>query len=186
MQDITRLLRSAGLAVKALTNHGSSDIEGKSTSIEQQQSSFTAATSQYFSLLSSIDVRLRRQVYALEEAEIIPADVASKESQGSSNIPAALAALGALSSNLTSSQSSREKAITGGNGLGKLDVGWLNSQNDKVGKEMEAELWAQARELVEAFEKEQQKGSAEEIVDVDMTEATIEHSFLDTADQSGP
>ena len=176
------MLRSAGLAVKALTNPESSDTKVRSTSIEQQKSSFATATSEYFSLLSSIDVRLRRQVYALEEAEIIPADVASKESQGGSNIPAALAALGALSSNATSSQSSKEKVTTGGSGLGQLDVGWLNSQNDKVGKEMEAELWAQAKELVEAFEKEQQKVPTQGILDVDMTEAMIEHGTVGKAD----
>ena len=172
------------MAVRALTSNGSSDIEEESTSIAQQKSSFTAATSQYFSLLSSIDVRLRRQVYALEEAEIIPADVASKESKGGSNLPAALAALGALSSNVTFSQSSREKTVAGGSGLGKLDVGWLNSQNDKVGKEMEAELWAQAKELVQEFEKEQRNRPAEDTVDVEMNEAAIEHRSMDTVDQS--
>ena len=45
----------------------------------------------------------------------------------------------------------RKGAITGG-GLGSLDVGWLNSRNDNVGKEMEAELWEDAQLLVESAE----------------------------------
>lgn len=45
----------------------------------------------------------------------------------------------------------RKGAITGG-ALGSLDVGWLNSRNDNVGKEMEAELWEEAQQLVENAE----------------------------------
>ena len=136
-QDVTKLLHSAGLAIKALTGQTSLDAEEKSTSVELQKSSFTAATSQYFSLLSSIDVRLRRQVYALEEADIIPAEAAFKESQGSQSVSG------------NPSQASKDRTSTLSSGLGNLDIGWLNSRNDKVGKEMEAELWKQARDLVE-------------------------------------
>ena len=106
-------------------------------SAEQQKSSFAAATSQYFSLLSSIDVRLRRQVYALEEADIIPTEAATKENQGSQSVSA------------ISSQVTKDRASTQTSGLGNLDVGWLNSRNDKVGKVMEVELWQQARNLVD-------------------------------------
>ncbi|MCJ1420713.1 hypothetical protein MMC32_007072 [Xylographa parallela] len=136
-RDVTKLLHSAGLTIKALTGQTSLDAEEKPTSVEQQKSSFTAATSQYFSLLSSIDVRLRRQVYALEEADIIPAEAASKESQGSQSVSG------------NPSQASKDRTSTQSSGLGNLDIGWLNSRNDKVGKEMEAELWKQARDLVE-------------------------------------
>lgn len=37
--------------------------------------------------------------------------------------------------------------------MGVLDVGWLNSRNDSVGKEMEAELWKELEGLVEGVEK---------------------------------
>lgn len=37
--------------------------------------------------------------------------------------------------------------------MGVLDVGWLNSRNDSVGKEMEAELWRELEGLVERMEK---------------------------------
>ena len=37
-------------------------------------------------------------------------------------------------------------------GMGNLDIGWLNSRNGLVEKEMEAELWAQAEDLVRSAE----------------------------------
>ena len=52
-----------------------------------------------------------------------------------------------------SKQSGRNKgAITGG-GLGNLDIGWLNSRNDNVGKEKEAELWEEALCTVQKLEE---------------------------------
>ncbi|MCJ1400428.1 hypothetical protein MMC11_003633 [Xylographa trunciseda] len=160
-KDITKLLHSAGLAVKALTGQTSLDAEEKSASVEQQKSSFTAATSQYFSLLSSIDVRLRRQVYALEEAEIIPAEAANKESQGSQSVSGG------------ASQAAKDRASTQSSGLGNLDVAWLNSRNDKVGKEMEAELWEQARELVEEIRTAKFGSTDQTDPDIEMDESGL-------------
>lgn len=77
-------------------------------------------------------MNLRRQIYALEESNIIPSEVAQKDSQG--------------------------KSAPDGSGLGSLDVGWLNSRNDKVGKEMESELWAKARRLVKDVAEKQSEG----------------------------
>jgi hypothetical protein len=134
-QNVVKLLHSAGLAVKALTNQSS---EGPQRGdINSKKEAFSAATSQYFSLLSSVDVNLRRQIYALEEANIIPAEAAPKDtlaSQSSSIIPGA--------------PQPKEKVAPEAGGLGSLDVGWLNSRNDKVGKEMEAELWAQMHSIM--------------------------------------
>ena len=96
---------------------------GDSTSIEQRKEVFTSAASDYFSLLSSVDVNLRRQIYALEEANIIPGE--SQQTEGGSNIV--------------------------GGSMGNLDVGRLNSRTDKVGKEKEAELWAKAQEIAESL-----------------------------------
>ncbi|MCJ1230706.1 hypothetical protein MMC12_007380 [Toensbergia leucococca] len=147
LQDVTNLLRFAGLAIKSLTTETSDSQSHTSSLMEKQKPAFIDATSQYFSLLSSIDVNLRRQIYALEEADIITADVASKDSQ--TNVNSAVAG---------------EKAARIGSGLGNFDVGWLNSRNDKVGKEMEAELWSKAREMVSRLEERRDK----ENEDVDM------------------
>lgn len=162
-QDVTKLLQSAGMAIKALTNQPSTDEGWNESSIEKRKSLFTETTSQYFSLLSTIDVNLRRQIYALEEADIIPAEIAAKESQTSPTVPAALAALSGPR------QNGKEKAPVHASGMGNLDVGWLNSRNDGVGKEMEAELWAKAHDLVEGYAREGVETKTLE-ADVDMVD----------------
>lgn len=92
----------------------------------EARAAFETATSQYFSLLSSVDVNIRRQIWALEEANII-APALEKDKEG---------------------RIGKEKTAADAASLGNLDVGWLNSRNDKVGKEMEAELWEKARLLM--------------------------------------
>ena len=125
-QNIAKLLRSAGEAVQALTLQTDNKSE---LTIEDRKSAFTKATSDYFGALSYVDVNLRRQIYALEEANIIPVDIPKE----------VVAADGA-------------KAVVGSGAMGNLDVGWLNSRNDKVGTDMEAELWTQAKDLLTGFD----------------------------------
>ena len=109
------------------------------------------ATSQYFALLSSLDVRLRRQIYALEEAEILPAEAANRETQVAAITPPSSAAIGDQSTPPMSRQVADSKSVATGGGLGNLDIGWLNSRNDSVGKDMEAKLWDEAKLIVENF-----------------------------------
>ncbi|EER29385.1 hypothetical protein CPC735_070670 [Coccidioides posadasii C735 delta SOWgp] len=125
-RDATKLLRAAGLAVQALTNiplsnGGTKDSHSPSSksALEAHQEAFKAASSQYFALLSSIDVRLRRQVYALEEASIIRPETTTKTAEGSSTAA-----------------------------FNPLETSWLNTRKDSVGKDKEAELWAEAKDLV--------------------------------------
>ena len=118
--------------------------------MEQRKQSFTAATSRYFTLLSSLDVRLRRQIFALEEADILPAESSDKEVQTNFFVTPAIAAIGGPP-NAPPPKATNREVITGG-GLGGLDVGWLNSRNDRVGKGKEAEVWEEARRCVEAIE----------------------------------
>ncbi|KAK1139933.1 hypothetical protein N8T08_011010 [Aspergillus melleus] len=124
-KDVARLIHSAGLAIQALTNARTSD-SSTDNSLQSHQARFKEATSQYFALLSSIDVRLRRQVYALEEASILAPDSASARAGDTTG--AGGAAAGASN---------------------PLDISWLNSRKDTVGKDKEAELWAAARGFVE-------------------------------------
>lgn len=142
--------------MKALTQASHStqaDEATVSSTIEQQKENFRQAASQYFSLLSAVDVRLRRQIYALEEAEIIPAEAPPKEQSSSLSVPSAFAAFGNAPAAPSAKQMVPTKAVGGGGGLGSLDVGWLNSRNDDVGKEMEAELWAEFEHFIEALAK---------------------------------
>ena len=98
-----------------------------------------------------MDVNLRRQIYALEEAEILPAEAVTREpptslavhSTSQANSPGSL---------LSKSIGGNKAAVTGG-GLGNLDVGWLNGRNDNVGKEMKSELWREAENFVHRLEK---------------------------------
>ncbi len=162
MKDVTKLLESAGLAVKALTKSTSSasdDGDSRVQSIQDQKKDFTAATAKYFSLLSSIDVRLRRQIYALEEAEIIPAETASKDTQTTQNESLAFPDFEGAQNMPSTKQTGATRHATKATGQGNLDVGWLNSRNDNVGKEMEAELWAKAKAFVDTLEKRQSKPS---------------------------
>ena len=117
----------------------------------QQEESFIAATSQYFAFLSSVDVNLRRQIYALEEADILPAEVFTKEPPTSLAVPSAAQA---HHSNVSPSRTSGGKkgSVTGG-GLGNLDVGWLNSRNDNVGKDMKSEVWRKTEKTMNELEE---------------------------------
>jgi hypothetical protein len=131
------MLQAAGEAIQALANH-SPEKDGPPRSDEDARAAFTNATSRYFSLLSSVDVNLRRQIWALEEANIVAPGSAEKDNQAG-----------------------KEKMTTDVTILGSLDVGWLNSRNDNVGKEMEAELWEKASSLVALRKQEGMPGQAD-------------------------
>ena len=104
-------------------------------------------TAQYFALLSSIDVRLRRQIYALEEADILSPSFAVEKVE--LLLPGSQGSTSALGSSQGTTGASGGKGV----GMGVLDVGWLNSRNDSVGKEMEAELWKGLEGLLKGVEK---------------------------------
>lgn len=98
-----------------------------------------------------MDVNLRRQIYALEEADILPADQVTKEPPTSLAVPSAAQA-NPPNASLSRTGGENKGVITGG-GLGNLGVGWLNSRNDNVGKEMNAELWGEAERFVSKVEE---------------------------------
>ncbi|EEQ86427.1 uncharacterized protein BDCG_01547 [Blastomyces dermatitidis ER-3] len=144
-KDVTKLLNAAGVAIRSLTTNSSSIALGQQSSdipkidgtLESHQAAFRAASSQYFALLSSIDVHLRRQVYALEEASIIKPESAETAGGGTTTTTIAAAA--------------------SSGGVNPLDSSWLNSRKDTVGKDKEAELWAEASRLAAQLDKD--KGS---------------------------
>ncbi|KAI9849634.1 MAG: hypothetical protein M1837_002759 [Sclerophora amabilis] len=139
--DITRLLRCASNSVKILTNTSSSrSASPSSPSLSARQASFSESTDTYYTLLSSINTRLRRQVLALQEAGIVSAGATSKE----------MATTAANGDKLDPGDKSAERSAE--MGMGSLDIGWLNSRNDSVGNEMDADLWAKARAFLEELE----------------------------------
>jgi len=121
-QSIAQLLQSAGLAVRTLTAIKSSS----GTASANRREDFTSATDTYLKALHSVDSRLKRQIKSLDDAGVIRAEPEPEE-EG-------------------------EKAKPGLEGRSNtVDVGWLNTRSNKVGRDMEAELWAKARVFLEGM-----------------------------------
>ncbi|KAL8892344.1 MAG: hypothetical protein Q9215_000743 [Flavoplaca cf. flavocitrina] len=159
-RDVAELLRSAGMAIKTLTcaEPDADELENsQSNSIEERQQRFTTASSRYFSLLSSIDVRLRRHISALEDAGILPSETIATETQSSRDVSTTNTS---MSNNLVLRPgASARDAITNG-GIGNLDVGWLNSRNNNVERKMEANLWKEAHESIDTILEAKDSGNA--------------------------
>ncbi|KAI9803743.1 MAG: hypothetical protein M1833_000655 [Piccolia ochrophora] len=166
-KDITTLLRSAGLAVKSLTSSPAPGADRSSVTVETQKASFTASSSNYFRLLDSISARLRRQIYALEEADIISAEAAPKESKTGMNAALAAMAGGGGGAGFGGLQAGPDKTSTvWAGGMGNLEVDWLNSRTNFVGKDMEAELWKRAQSFLEERESgREEDGPSDAIVE---------------------
>lgn len=162
-QDISKVLRSASLAIRTLTatpptSDPPSTGNNGDSALEQRKRLFEAHTRDFYTLIQSISAHLHRQTYALEEANIIAAEPASAaEPQVAPQVPKSVQQLasrpaGALNAG-AHVKSEQPMQVTNG-GLGNLDVGWLNSRRDVVGKQKEAELWRDARKLLEKMEQE--------------------------------
>ena len=135
------------MAIKTLTPRSRlpSELEAGQMDVESRREAFTSSTADYFRLLESISVRLKRQIYALEEADIVPAEIEAPISEPPATVSA---------SSLAPAPPRRGGPTLPRGGLGNLDVSWLNSRADVAGRIMEAELWAKARSLLEGPEKD--------------------------------
>lgn len=86
----------------------------------------------FLTTLHKVDVRMKRQIFGLEEAGILTLDKTKPKDDEGLN-PA-------------------QKPTIEPNGMGlvgSLDVGWLNSRSNQVELEKEAELWTNARKALE-------------------------------------
>ena len=121
------LLKSAGQAIKVLGNPPPAD--SPQPTLDSQKAAFTEHSSNYFATLSKIEVGLRRQIYALEEAALIAPGDERDAKRGR-----------------TLGGEDTQRAA----GAGPLDSSWLNARaNTSVEKGMERELWSRARALAE-------------------------------------
>ncbi|KAG7009958.1 vacuolar protein sorting-associated protein vps5 [Physcia stellaris] len=155
-QDVVQLVKSAGTAIKALAPTSPPSTEALTAtdqSVEQQKQTFSAATTEYFKRLYSLDVGLRTQIRALEEAEIISTEAAGRDQPKITTSGKSTGLLGEPSS-VTRPAAINRSNVSGG-GLGNLDVGWLNSRNDYVGKNMEAALLKEASEFLAGLESQE-------------------------------
>ncbi|PHH75394.1 hypothetical protein CDD80_2401 [Ophiocordyceps camponoti-rufipedis] len=129
-QSIVQLMNHTSTALDALTAPApSDDAPGPTPDPPAQKEAFRSATDSFLTTLHSIDVRIKRQVLALEEAGIV--DLSNAPRQGP---------------NGTSKASLKPNGV---GTVGNLDVGWLNSRTWGVDRDMEAELWQEAREFLE-------------------------------------
>lgn len=126
-QSISGLLEAASEAIGVLANKR--DEKTPFATLEAQQGRFAKAADTYFSTLSSIEVRLRRQVYALEEAGLVH-EGQEKDARRAKT-----------------SEGGFESAAGGG----PLDPSWLNARADKgIELKLERELVDQAKEFLES------------------------------------
>lgn len=153
--DVAAMLQSAGQAINALTNRPVTSADGDaqmtdetSNTMKAHKQAFTENTEAYFTTVQAVFARLRRQAYALEEAGIIDSEASAMTTtvarEGARTAEPKPDVRGAPA------QAARPEPMRLLNGgLGKFDVGWLNSRGNKVGEEKEAELIQEAKELLE-------------------------------------
>ncbi|RKF62221.1 putative mediator complex protein [Erysiphe neolycopersici] len=138
-KSLNRLLRSTGLAIQTLSTVQAPDT--RLTSDRRQK--FEENCNSYLKTLQSIDIALYRQIHGLEEANIIPADK-SKKDKAKEIQPRGRPLL---------TRPLVEKDPIKTNESPKIsDVGLFNSQSGRVGRDMEAELWKEARSLLEEID----------------------------------
>lgn len=132
---IVQLMSHTATALNALTlppsPTGNPPTENTAPPLDApaQKEVFRTSTDSFLTTLHTIDVKIKRQVMALEEAGIV---------------------------NLTNQQRQDPNGPTkpslkpsGAGAIGNLDVGWLNSRGTRVERDMEAELWGKAKDLLE-------------------------------------
>ncbi|ATY63683.1 Mediator complex, subunit Med11 [Cordyceps militaris CM01] len=135
-QSAVQLMSHAATALSSLTTPSSASSPAEDTNPDidahAAKAAFTQSTDSFLTALHDIDVRMKRQIMALEEAGII--DLGS----GASRAEPHAATKASLRPN-------------GVGAVGSLDVGWLNSRSTKVERDMEAELWDKAKKLLESL-----------------------------------
>ncbi len=165
-RDVTQVLRSASQAITALTNkhqhqtevslQDAASLPERHEALKSSKHTFETHTNDFYTLVQSITARLRRQAYALEEAHMIAMEPASTDTEQPPSV-ANVVPLGGRSNGTAFGGPAAQvrpeppMPITNG-GLGNLNIGWLNSRRDEVGKQKEAELWAAARMHLEKLE----------------------------------
>lgn len=122
------LLQSTGRALQTLGKKEPQDgvVATTETTDENGADVFQESMNDFIRSLRRVNVGMKRQILGLEEAGIIglrKEDGAGTDSQGTA-----------------ASQPPRLEPDGEGK-IGGFDVGWLNSRNNQVEKELEAEVW---------------------------------------------
>ncbi|KAH9909940.1 mediator complex, subunit Med11 [Xylariomycetidae sp. FL2044] len=144
-KNIVSLLRSTAQAVESLGKRESTSEDTVMTDSDQAQI-FKDSMEDFLQTLRSVNVGMKRQIWGLEEARIV--------SLAKDKAPNTREEGGEVQGTTT-----RSLEPDGDGKIGGLDVGWLNSRSNKVGMDMEADLWDQAETLLR--ETLQSKGQGE-------------------------
>ncbi|KAI0405179.1 hypothetical protein F4802DRAFT_563410 [Xylaria palmicola] len=135
-KEIVSLLRTTGQAVQCLGKRVPQDDSVAMTDTEPTQQ-FKESMDKFMTTLRTVNVRIKRQVWGLEEAGIISLskkELSTREEGG--EVQVSTARNGLLEPD-------------GSGKIGGLDVGWLNSRSNKVEKDMEADLWQEAEDILQ-------------------------------------
>jgi len=153
--DVASMLSAVGQAINALTNrplNATSDDDNDTNmedtrepaTLEARKEAFQRHTNDFYDNIHAVTARLRRQAYALEEAGIITPEAATI-----SSITVKAAKPPPVQPGRAPQQIEQQpERITNG-GLGKQDIGWLNSRGNRVGADKEKELVEDARKLLQ-------------------------------------
>ncbi|KAK2039400.1 mediator complex protein [Colletotrichum somersetense] len=152
--DTVQLMRHTSSAMSALGAQ-----QGPDVTPEQQKQTFRSSMDALLSTLHAVDVHMKRQIMGLEEAGIIKLRAgggggAGGGGPGDGGAPGDKTTAGGRQVVMNEDAKIVARASLEPNGvgtIGNLDVGWLNSRNNKVERDMEAELWAKMRDFLERY-----------------------------------
>ncbi|XXG99610.1 hypothetical protein Hte_005951 [Hypoxylon texense] len=151
-RNIVSLLRSTASAVQTLGKRPAQDddvamVDHKDHQIEV----FRNSMNDFLRTLRTVNVGMKRQIWGLEEADIVTLDTNETQSADAESSKTA----GAANRNVPLQPDGDGK-------IGGLDVGWLNSRSNQVEKDMEADLWNEAEAFLQRL---LQAGGASETTD---------------------
>lgn len=98
-------------------------------SASNRREAYTNAANTYFKKLEEVDLSSKQQLKTLKDAQIIPKGT----KKGDRKVDAA-------------KPTSDDRADV-------MDIGWLNTRSQKVGRDMEAEIWEKARVFLEGADQ---------------------------------
>ncbi|KDN69797.1 putative mediator complex protein [Colletotrichum sublineola] len=161
--NTVQLMRHTSSAMSAIGAQ-----QGPDVTPEQQKQTFRSSMDALLSTLHAVDVHMKRQIMGLEEAGIIKlrGDGGSGGGGGGGGGGSGGGGPGGggdktvggrpVVMNEDAKIVARASLEPNGVGtIGNLDVGWLNSRNNKVERDMEAELWAKMRDFLERYHAEE-------------------------------
>ncbi|KAI1284400.1 hypothetical protein F5Y07DRAFT_346410 [Xylaria sp. FL0933] len=152
-KKIVSLLRSTAQALRCLGKRVEPDGDVGATDTDPTQQ-FKESMDEFMKTLRMVNVGMKRQIWGLEEASIISLgkkEVSTKEEGG--EVQASNARTGLLEPDGTGK-------------IGGLDVGWLNSRSNKVEKDMEADLWQEAEDVLQKLIAHQRQQANEGVDDM--------------------